>query len=38
MLGLYRQKYCGCVYSEHERFQKIKAGSTNSAGNKLSRK
>lgn len=28
MLGLYRQKYCGCVYSEHERFQKIKAGST----------
>jgi hypothetical protein len=22
-LGLYRQKYCGCVYSEMERFQKV---------------
>jgi predicted adenine nucleotide alpha hydrolase (AANH) superfamily ATPase len=21
-LGLYRQKYCGCVYSEMERYQK----------------
>jgi len=21
-LGLYRQKYCGCIYSEQERFQK----------------
>jgi len=25
-LGLYRQKYCGCVYSEMERFWKRKAG------------
>ncbi|RLC92014.1 MAG: hypothetical protein DRI39_09040 [Chloroflexi bacterium] len=23
-LGLYRQKYCGCVYSEWERFGKVK--------------
>ena len=23
-LGLYRQKYCGCVYSEWERYAKIK--------------
>lgn len=22
LLGLYRQKYCGCIYSEQERFQK----------------
>jgi predicted adenine nucleotide alpha hydrolase (AANH) superfamily ATPase len=21
-LGLYRQKYCGCIYSEMERYQK----------------
>lgn len=23
-LGLYRQKYCGCVYSEYERYAKVK--------------
>ena len=23
-MGLYRQQYCGCIYSEHERFQKLK--------------
>jgi predicted adenine nucleotide alpha hydrolase (AANH) superfamily ATPase len=25
-LGLYRQKYCGCIYSEMERFQKSSQG------------
>jgi len=23
-LGLYRQQYCGCIYSEYERFKRIK--------------
>ncbi len=26
-LGIYRQKYCGCVYSEYERFYKTRAAS-----------
>ena len=25
-LGLYRQKYCGCIYSEMERYLKPAAG------------
>jgi hypothetical protein len=25
-LGLYRQKYCGCIYSEMERYRKVKNG------------
>jgi predicted adenine nucleotide alpha hydrolase (AANH) superfamily ATPase len=24
-LGLYRQQYCGCIYSEKERYYKEKA-------------
>ena len=27
-MGLYMQKYCGCIYSEKERYQKQKQGST----------
>ena len=29
-LGLYRQKYCGCVYSEMERYQKTSLTKSNS--------
>jgi predicted adenine nucleotide alpha hydrolase (AANH) superfamily ATPase len=28
-LGLYRQKYCGCIYSREERFEKLKLKNQN---------
>jgi len=31
-LGIYRQKYCGCVYSEYERFQRAKRVSEEGVG------
>jgi hypothetical protein len=32
-LGVYRQAYCGCIYSERDRFQKVKTARNRAAQN-----
>lgn len=31
-LGVYRQNYCGCIYSERDRFQKVRTATHGTAG------